>query len=540
MTTLLVEETGHGERQSRGRLLMRYRNAAHAFISELAEIRSHGSHVSARGMPTRELLARSVTLEHPMERFITVPGRRNDVFATIAETMWVIAGRDDMAYLGRYLTRAIQYSDDQLTWRGGYGPRLRDWEGVDQVDEIRKLLTLEPESRRAVAVLFDPARDFVETLDVPCNNWLHFLVRDGQLHLNVAVRSNDVIWGFSGINTFEWSVLHEMMAFWLGAQVGQGSYFISSLHLYDERIPQADRALTGFLDTTEYEQGWVGAPFETRWEDFPGVLDKWFEVETAMSSGTDCRDEIARFPDPLLRQFLQALAIKWEIARGADEACQRELVGELGHSDIAFALREQLFRDSADLLAAATGADWTELRELIMALHRSKDAAYRNSWKRRGELISIAANLARKVDRIDQIVSGASAGSESLLDTAVDLLVYAVKYQTYLADQSTEVARAIFARSGGHFSDGPEGFEERFRAIGFVDDEFVDVVHEAAAASSAFDDLDALLQLHPQDHWVEKLVLAETLTLAAIRLTQAVAESDPRSVAVLRQHLGRG
>lgn len=520
---------------------MLYRNAAHAFVSELAEIHSHGSPVSARGMPTRELLTRLVTLENPMERFITVPGRRNDVFATIAETMWVIAGRNDMAYLGRYLGRAIQYSDDQLTWRGGYGPRLRDWNGVDQVDEIRKLLKLDTESRRAVAVLFDPARDFVETLDVPCNNWLHFLIRDGQLHLNVTLRSNDIIWGFSGINTFEWSVLHEMMAFWLGTQVGRGSFFISSLHLYDERIPQADRALAGFSGLTEYEQGWGGAPFETRWEDFLGVLDKWFEVEAALSSGEDCRDEIAHFPDPLLRQFLQALAIKWEITRGADEARQRELIDELGHSDIAFALREQLFRDSTSLLTSAkSSADWLELRDLIITLHRMKDAAYGNSWKKRGELISIAANLARKVDRIDQIVSGAAAGSESLLDTAVDLLVYAVKYQTYLADQSTEVAKAIFASSIGHFSDGPEGFEERLRAIGFVDDEFGAVVHEAAAASSAFDELDAFLQLHPQDHWVGKLVLAERLTLAAFRLTQAVADSDPRSVAALRQDLERG
>ncbi|PDQ34164.1 MAG: hypothetical protein B5766_13125 [Candidatus Lumbricidophila eiseniae] len=54
---------------------------------------------------------------------------------------------------------------------------------------------------------------------------LHFLVRHGRLSLNVALRSNDVLWGFSGINTFEWSVLQEMMAYWVGVEIGPASFF---------------------------------------------------------------------------------------------------------------------------------------------------------------------------------------------------------------------------------------------------------------------------------------------------------------------------
>ncbi|PDQ34163.1 MAG: hypothetical protein B5766_13120 [Candidatus Lumbricidophila eiseniae] len=106
---------------------MHYRNATRAFVAELAEIQRVGDAVVMRGKPTHELLARTVTLAAPSERFITVPGRRNDVFATVTETMWVIAGHNDMEYLARYLGRALGFSDDGATWRGGYGPRLRDW-----------------------------------------------------------------------------------------------------------------------------------------------------------------------------------------------------------------------------------------------------------------------------------------------------------------------------------------------------------------------------------------------------------------------------
>lgn len=518
---------------------MLYANAALAFAAELAEVRLTGRPVMVRGMPTHELLTRTISLAHPLERFITIPGRRNDVFATIAETMWVLAGRNDMEYLVRYLDRAPQFSDDQVTWRGGYGPRLRHWGEVDQVDEIRKILRSDPESRRAVAVLFDPERDFVDTLDVPCNNWLHFLVRDGSVHLNVTVRSNDILWGFSGINTFEWSVLHEMMAFWLGMQVGRVSFFISSLHLYDERNKQADRVLAGYGRATGYEEAWAGAQFGTPWEDFADVLTRWFDLEARLASGENCEAEIAGFPDPLLRQFLQAIAIKWAIAKGADEARQRELVDELGHSDIAFALHEQLFRDSARLLhEPASAVDWADLRESVITLHRLKDAAYGNSWKKRGELISIAANLARKIDRIDQVVGGATAGRETLLDTAVDLLVYAVKYETFLADQSTDAAEKLFTNGGERFSDGPDGFEELIQTRDVVG-EVRTVDAEAAEASTTFDELDAFLQMHPEGEWMEKLALAERLSAAALRLVLAVAVFDPDGAHTLVRDAGR-
>lgn len=97
-----------------------------------------------------------------------------------------------------------------------------------------------------------------------------------------------------------------------------------------------------------------------------------------------------------------------------------------------------------------------------MALHRTKDAVYRDAWKKRGEVLSILANIARKVDRLEYVVDCApSTRDESVLDTAVDLLVYCLKYQTFLADLEASVANTLFGRSGmsGPYSDGSPGFE---------------------------------------------------------------------------------
>lgn len=109
-----------------------------------------------------------------------------------------------------------------------------------------------------------------------------------------------------------------------------------------------------------------------------------------------------------------------------------------------------------------------EFKAAVQRLHRVKDAAYRDAWKRRGEVMSIMANIARKVDRLEYVTGGAAATpDESLLDTAVDLLVYCLKYQTYLADQDSGLAAALYPDGAPvpPYSDGPTGFEEILRRL---------------------------------------------------------------------------
>jgi thymidylate synthase len=519
-------------------VMVGYRNAAIAFIGELERIRTAGRPVVVRGAATTELLAKTIQIDHPTERFITLPGRRNDPFAAIAESMWVIAGRDDVGYLQRYLPRAPNYSDDGAHWRGAYGPRLRAWGNTDQFDEVRRLLRDDPLTRRAVMSIFDPGRDFVETRDVPCNNWLHFIQRDGRLDLNVVIRSNDIIWGFSGINTFEWSLLHEMMALWVGAEVGVATFFISSLHYYDDRIAQVDRTLGQFRGLTGYEDGWNAARFTTDWDELPGLLDEWFTLEARLAAGTAPDADIDDFPDPLLRSFLQAIRVKWAADTGADEASLRGMVDDLGISDVAFALREFLFRDSAALLRGeAASHPGHNLRSAVADLHRSKDASYGNAWKRRGEQVSVLANIARKVDRLENVVAGAPAGTESLLDTVVDLVVYALKYETFLADQDATVARLVFgAEARGPFSDGPAGFDTLIDVRSF-DSPYSSVPEEAATVVDRFAELDVLVR-EQSPSALQKAESARQLSDASLRLLRSLAEKSPDPIATIRREIG--
>ena len=239
-----------------------YPDVQTAFIAELDNVLANGKVIPSRlGDSTLEVLHRTFTVENPLRAIINTPHRNNNIFATLAETLWVLAGKDDMAFLSQYLPRAPEFSDDGLVWRGAYGKRLRNWNGIDQLAEIIKILQQSPTSRRAVAMIYDPDRDFVESKDIPCNDGLHFLIRDNKLHLLVFTRSNDIMWGWSGINSFEWAVLLRILSSILQVGVGQITFTIGSLHLYQRHVKRARRIIDAAPTRNMYELG--AQPFAT-------------------------------------------------------------------------------------------------------------------------------------------------------------------------------------------------------------------------------------------------------------------------------------
>lgn len=233
-----------------------YRNSTDAFLTALALVKDHGDIVSPRGMETKELLSQKITIIKPWERCIVLPERNDDIVAKVAETLWMLAGRDDIEWLSWYLPRAPKWSDDGQTWRGAYGPRLRKWYSdafTDQIDAVARKLIDDPCTRQAVISIWEPGIDLLPGKDIPCNNWLHFFIRNERLYMNVAQRSSDVVWGFSGIDAFSWSILHEMMAHWVDAEMGDFTYFISSLHVYEKHYKRLDKILDAYADRTIYD-----------------------------------------------------------------------------------------------------------------------------------------------------------------------------------------------------------------------------------------------------------------------------------------------
>jgi thymidylate synthase len=317
--------------------VVRYKNVEEAFIGELREVIDNGENIEVRNSKTREIRARLIEIDSIQQRCLVIPGRNNNIFATIAESMWVIAGRDDLEYLSAYLPRAKDFSDDGETWRGAYGPRLRDWNGVDQLEEILAILSKDPTSRRAVATLFDPNRDFAQSKDVPCNNWLHFLIRNGRLDLHVVARSTDIWWGFSGINAFEWSLLLELMSYWLNREAGSLTFFTSSLHLYERHIVRAESVLASTTSDRQslYSSSRISsAQFSTPRAAFKDALAEWMRIEANLRVGADLGALDSRLSDPLLVAYSRMIDAYWSFKRGESTHVIQSKLEKLGDLDL--------------------------------------------------------------------------------------------------------------------------------------------------------------------------------------------------------------
>jgi thymidylate synthase len=206
------------------------------------------STVTRRGGPVREFNGMvNVTIEDIQRRLCWLPERKLNPWVTLAEFPWIIAGRSDISWLLPYLPRAADFSDDGVRWRAGYGPRLRGWVGTggfqwDQLQMCVERLVADPASRQAVISLWGSERDYVRSSkDYPCTNWLHFMVRAGEdgeraLDLTVVMRSNDLFWGFSGVNVTNFTLLQQLVAACIGVKPGRYRHACDNLHVYERNF----------------------------------------------------------------------------------------------------------------------------------------------------------------------------------------------------------------------------------------------------------------------------------------------------------------
>jgi thymidylate synthase len=273
-------------------MLLTSASANGLYSSVCREVLQQGRYAAPRGMATNEVLGVHLRLTQPRRRFIDVPPSRvlNPAFA-VAEALWILSGSDE-PWIFTYNKSLAQYADNGRL-RGAYGPRIRRWQGqVDQLDHIRRLLARDPDSRQAVIQLYNPALDTVGNRDVPCTLNYRFFLRRGRLDMHTTMRSNDVWLGLP-YDLFTATLLQELMAGWLGVQLGSYHHHVDSLHLYAQHDQQAAElaaatvtpsppmpplsapaeGLTGFL--TSVVDGTVAADAAQPWHDMAATLSSY-------------------------------------------------------------------------------------------------------------------------------------------------------------------------------------------------------------------------------------------------------------------------
>lgn len=189
-----------------------------------------------------ELFGVNLHLKNPRAR-LSRSEDKSKVFSALGEFLWYLSGETKLDFIDYYVPGRFQEeSDDQITVRSGYGERLFSFDGVNQVENVIKLLREKPSSRRAVIQLFDATDLLTHYKSIPCTCTLQFMARSERLNMFVTMRSNDAFLGLPH-DVFSFTMLQELVARSVGMEVGEYKHCAGSLHLYKKHAARATRYL---------------------------------------------------------------------------------------------------------------------------------------------------------------------------------------------------------------------------------------------------------------------------------------------------------
>lgn len=249
--------------------VIRARNVNDALPKGLALVQSAGVERESRNGPVIQIAQPTTTVyERPWERVIFWEDRDANPFFHLFESLWMLAGRNDVAYPSHFAKNIRNYSDDGRTLHGAYGHRWREHFGGDQLSAIISALKEDRTDRRQVLQMWDARADLGRKgKDLPCNTQVFFSVNaDDQLDMTVCNRSNDMIWGAYGANAVHFSFLQEYVALAVGVTMGRYWQVSNNLHVYKNDVYKrvahlADVATISPAGTeTPYTLGEMGEP----------------------------------------------------------------------------------------------------------------------------------------------------------------------------------------------------------------------------------------------------------------------------------------
>lgn len=216
------------------------RNAPHAFEEMVQKIRTSAVAGVSRNGPVYVIPEPVVlTITNPRERFLFDPHRKANPIFHIMETVWMLAGSNDVSKLVPYNSRYTEYAEVGGEVHGAYGHRWINHFNTDQIMQVVALLKPYPTTRRAVIGMWDPATDLNKNRrDLPCNTHIYFRSDDGvSLDMTICNRSNDLVWGMLGANVVHMTYLQELIATLSGMKIGKYRVFTNNLHFYENLYP---------------------------------------------------------------------------------------------------------------------------------------------------------------------------------------------------------------------------------------------------------------------------------------------------------------
>ena len=208
------------------------------------QILETGDRINPTKGEAREISGVLLEIRNPRAR-ISLTETRGKAISCLGELCWYLAGTNKLEFIEYYIREYAKSADGDEIY-GGYGPRLFQWETMNQFENVTNILRNNRDSRKAVIQIFDGQDILEEHKDVPCTCTLQFMVRGEKLNLLAHMRSNDAYRGLPH-DVFCFTMLQEIMARTLSLDIGIYKHFVGSLHIYESNTTRIQE----FLD-----EGW--------------------------------------------------------------------------------------------------------------------------------------------------------------------------------------------------------------------------------------------------------------------------------------------
>lgn len=198
---------------------------------------------ASRFGPTREILHAAISVSDPRQRWVVARNPPISIAFALAEVIWIMAGRNDSAFLNYFNKELPNYAGTGPTYHGAYGYRIRKRLNIDQLERAYHALTKNPDSRQIVLQIWEATNDLPNAdglplaADIPCNIVSILKVRGGALEWTQIMRSNDIFRGLP-YNFVQFTTMQEILAGWLKINVGSYNHVSDSLHIYERDLEE--------------------------------------------------------------------------------------------------------------------------------------------------------------------------------------------------------------------------------------------------------------------------------------------------------------
>lgn len=194
--------------------------------------------VSTRLGSSKELLHAVLSIKDPTQKWIDIRKPTISIGYALAELIWILNGKDESSTINFWNASLPKYAGNYKKYPGAYGYRIESMFGFDQLERAYNVLKNNPNSRQVVINIWNPIIDAPlesgepANQDIPCNVCSLIKIRDSKLEWTQIMRSNDLIRGLP-YNIVQFTSLQEILASWLGVEVGSYNHLSDSLHIYE-------------------------------------------------------------------------------------------------------------------------------------------------------------------------------------------------------------------------------------------------------------------------------------------------------------------